>query len=66
MKKGFKELKHYLYSGTLISFGIAVSVASVIRIVLLNESPLTALGIFGGGLIIGIGLIPFKMRKELR
>ena len=60
-----KENKKDLYcigSGILISFGIAFSVVSA---PLIAEHSFYVLGIFAGGLFIGIGLLPFKKAMKI-
>ncbi len=61
-KENIQDL-YCIGSGILISFGIAFSVSSVIRVVLMGQNALYILGIFFGGLLIGVGLLPFKNRK---
>lgn len=60
MKKENKQDLYCIGSGLLISLGIAFSVVSVIRTVLMDQHSLYISGIFFGGLFIGIGLLPFK------
>ena len=58
------KIKYYFLSGIMIAFGIAFSLSSVIHLTLLNESSLYVFGIIFGGIFIGVGLLPFEMRKE--
>lgn len=55
---------YYILSGIMIAWGLAF----VFRGVLMVEDNLlfSILGIFGGGLFIGIGLTPFPMRDVIK
>jgi len=47
----------------MIALGISFSVAAIIHLLLLNANSLYVLGIFFGGLFIGIGLLPFPTKE---
>ena len=53
--------KYYLFSGIMIALGIAFVISAV------NKATINgwySFGILGGGLFIGIGLLPFPIRKD--
>ena len=51
-------MKYHIAAGVLIAFGIAIVVNTTPEI---STNSLYVLGIFGGGLFIGLGLLPFPM-----
>ncbi|KKN02333.1 hypothetical protein LCGC14_1118880 [marine sediment metagenome] len=57
------NIKYYFLGGIMIALGISFSVAAIIHLLLLNANSLYVLGIFFGGLFIGIGLLPFPTKE---
>ena len=54
----------YIYNGIMICVSISFVVALTINILLLGDSIFYYFLIFPIGLFMGIGLLPFKIRKQ--